>query len=252
MSSASYKWDSKSYEKNASFVFKYGEDLLSLLDPKQGENILDIGCGTGVLTKKIEQTGAKVIGIDSSEDMIESACKLGLKAYTGYAEHMSYDSEFDAVFSNATLHWIKDQKSLIDAVYKSLKKSGRFVAEFGGKGNVNAVRSALHESFKKRGIDPLKIDPWYFPDKAEYKSLLEEKGFFVEFIELFNRPTLLDGDIEEGWLNIFCKNFLNIISEEERDEFIKELVTVLKPELCDKNGKWTIDYVRIKIKATKQ
>ncbi|MHB1665734.1 MAG: class I SAM-dependent methyltransferase [bacterium] len=250
MSPASYKWDSKSYEKNASFVFKYGEDLLPLLDPKQGENILDIGCGTGVLTKKIEQTGAKVIGIDPSEDMIESARKLGLKAYTGYAEYMNYDSEFDAVFSNATLHWIKDRESLIDAIYRSLKKSGRFVAEFGGKGNVNAVRSALHESLKKRGIDPLKIDPWYFPDKAEYKSLLEEKGFFVEFIELFNRPTLLDGDIE-GWLNIFCKNFLNVISQEERDEFIKELVTALKPELCDSAGKWTIDYVRIRIKATK-
>src|SRR5262249_39834443 len=132
--STAQTWDPASYARNARFVSDLGSPVVDLLAPKPGERILDLGCGDGVLTKKLVDLGCDVVGVDSSPAQVEAAKKLGLNAFAISAEDLPYTEEFDAVFSNAALHWIKNADVMLAEVYRSLGPGGRFVAECGGCG----------------------------------------------------------------------------------------------------------------------
>jgi len=187
-------WDPASYEKNARFVSDLGSPVLELLAPKPGQRILDLGCGDGVLTKKIADLGCDVVGIDSSAAFIASARARGLDAHLIDAVALPFHDEFDAVFSNAVLHWIKRADEMIAGVHRALRPGGRFVAECGGFGCVDKIRRALVTALDNRGIDGESRVPWYYPTPGDYATRLERAGFRVDSIALIPRPTPLPGD----------------------------------------------------------
>jgi trans-aconitate methyltransferase len=247
-------WNPDSYAKNARFVSDLGEPLLRLLDPKPTEMILDLGCGDGALTEKIAAAGCQVIGIDSSMAQLQAARTRGLSVAVRLpvavmdGQRLCLKRNFDAVFTNAALHWMKQAEKVVEGVANSLKPRGRFVGEFGGKGNVETIRQALHAALRKRNIDPWQADPWYYPAPQEYCALLQRLGFAVEYIELIPRPTQLPGDIL-GWLEIFAQPFSKSVNESERVEFLTEVRTQLEPTLKRTDGKWYADYVRLRFRA---
>ena len=223
---------------------------MELLAPKPGERILDLGCGDGVLTKKLADLGCDVVAVDSSVPQVEAARKLGLKAFVIRGEDLPYNEEFDAVFSNAALHWIKSADVMLAGVYRSLKPGGRFVAECGGHGCIRKIRTALVQALNRRGFDGEARIPWYFPTPGEYATKLECAGFRVDSIALIPRPTPLPGDIV-GYLETFALNFFQGFSDEARSDLLQEVRMVLEPQLRDANGTWIADYVRLRFAATK-
>jgi trans-aconitate methyltransferase len=248
--STAQTWDPASYARNARFVSDLGSPLLELLAPKPGERILDLGCGDGVLTKKLVDMGCEVVAVDSSVPQVEAARKLGLNAHVISGEDLPYNEEFDAVFSNAVLHWIKRADAMIAGVCRSLKPGGRFVAECGGYGCVHKIRTALVQALERRGFDGEARVPWYFPTPGDYATRLERAGFRVDSIALIPRPTPLPGDIV-GWLETFALNFFQGLSDETRSEYLQEVRMVLEPQLRDADGTWVADYVRLRFAATK-
>ena len=225
---------------------------MDLLAPKPGERILDLGCGDGVLTKKLADMGCEVVAVDSSLPQIEAARKLGLNAHVISGEELLYEGEFDAVFSNAVLHWIRriDTDVMLAGVYRSLKPGGRFVAECGGHGCVHNIRTALVQALDRRGFDGEARVPWYFPTPGDYATRLERAGFRVDSIALIPRPTPLPGDIVD-YLETFALNFFQGFSDEARGHYLQEVRTLLEPQLRDANGTWVADYVRLRFAATK-
>src|SRR5712671_595526 len=198
MAEISQQWNAQDYAQNAGFVPALGEPVLELLAPLPGERILDLGCGDGVLTKKLVDLQCDVVAVDSSAPQIEAARKLGLDAHVMTAEALPFLEEFDAVFSNAVLHWIKRADPMIAAVYRALRPGGRFVAECGGHGCVHTIRTAPVQALERRGIDGEVRVPWYFPTPGDYATRLERAGFRVDSMALFPRPTVLPGDVV-GW-----------------------------------------------------
>ncbi|MBW4615491.1 MAG: methyltransferase domain-containing protein [Desmonostoc vinosum HA7617-LM4] len=247
-------WDAALYEDKHAFVWQYGEDLLQLLNPKPGEQILDLGCGTGQLTEKIALAGAEVIGIDYAPTMIEKARQNypHLRFDVGDARNFQLEQPLDAVFSNATLHWVKEADAAIASVHQALKSGGRFVAEFGGKGNVQAIAQALYTTLKTLNIPAPVMNPWYFPSIGEYATLLEQQGFDVVYAILFNRPTPLV-DKETGlanWLEMFASAFFIGMSSQQQIQVIRMIEEYLRPTFYQ-DGTWTADYRRIRIVAIK-
>jgi trans-aconitate methyltransferase len=241
-------WNSEGYARNARFVTDLGAPVLELLAPKPGEHILDVGCGDGVLTKKISDLGCSVVGLDSSADFVASARKLGLEVVDKSAYDMDFGPTFDAVFSNAALHWMKDADLVIGNVARALRPKGRFVAEMGGYGCVKTLQSALIEELNRRGYDGQAANPWYFPTVEDYGGRLAAAGFEVRSIALIPRPTPLPGDAM-GWLVTFCGSFTSALPEAEREEYLKCVRQRIKRYLCDANGQWTADYVRLRFEA---
>jgi SAM-dependent methyltransferase len=223
---------------------------VDLLAPKPGERILDLGCGDGVLTKKLVDLGCEVVAVDSSLPQVEAARKLGLNAFAISGEDLEYDQEFDAVFSNAVLHWIRRADAVLAGVYRSLKPGGRFVAECGGHGCVHKIRTALVQALDRRGLDGEARVPWYFPTPGDYATRLERAGFRVDSIALIPRPTPLPGDIVD-YLETFALSFFQGFSDAARSECLQEVRTVLEPQLRDPNGTWVADYIRLRFAATK-
>ena len=248
--SAAQTWDPATYARNARFVSDLGSPVVDLLAPKPGERILDLGCGDGVLTKKLVDLGCEVVAVDSSLPQVEAARKLGLNAHPISAEDLQYHEEFDAVFSNAVLHWIKRTDVMLAGVYRSLKPGGRFVAECGGHGCVHKIRTALVQALDRRGFDGEARVPWYFPTPGDYAARLERAGFRVDSIALIPRPTPLPDDII-GWLETFALSFFQGFFDEGRRDYLQEIRTVLEPQLRDANGIWVADYVRLRFAATK-
>jgi trans-aconitate methyltransferase len=244
-------WDPDRYARNARFVADLGAPVVDLLAPRQGERILDLGCGDGVLTAKLASLGCHVIGVDSSAQQVGAAQKLGLDARVMSGEALDFDNEFDAVFSNAALHWMRDSARVIAGVHRALKPHGRFVAELGGDGCVAKIKKALVEALNRRGVDGEAASPWYFPTVAEYSQHLTSGGFVVNYIALIPRPTPLPGDVT-GWLETFAENFTTTLPPAERPAFIAEVREALRPELCDAEGKWTADYIRLRFAADKR
>ena len=248
--STAQTWDPVTYARNARFVSDLGSPVVELLAPKPGERILDLGCGDGVLTKKLADLGCEVVAVDSSVAQIEAARKLGLNAHVISGEDLPYQEEFDAVFSNAALHWIKRADLMIGGVYRSLKPGGRFIAECGGFGCVHKIRTALVQALDRRGFDGEARVPWYFPTPGDYATRLERAGFRVDSIALIPRPTPLPGDIT-AYLETFALNFFQGFSDEARDDYLQDVRMVLQPQLRDANGTWVADYVRLRFAATK-
>jgi len=248
--STAQTWNPETYARNARFVSDLGSPVVELLAPKPGERILDLGCGDGVLTRKLVDLGCEVVAVDSSAPLIEAASALGLDARVMSAEALVFDNEFDAVFSNAVLHWIKRADPVIAGVHRALKPGGRFVAELGGYGCVDKIRTALVAALNRRGLDGESRVPWYFPTPDDYGARLERAGFRVERIALIPRPTPLPGDVI-GWLETFAQSFLDGLSGEARAEYLQEVRTTLEPKLRDGDGTWIADYVRLRFAATK-
>lgn len=248
--SAVQTWDPASYARHARFVSDLGSPVVDLLAPRPGDRILDLGCGDGVLTKKLVDLGCEVVAVDSSAAQIEAARKLGLDAREMNAEALPFTEEFDAVFSNAVLHWIKNADPMIASVYRSIRPGGRFVAECGGYGCVHKVRTALVRALDRRGIEGEACVPWYFPTPGDYATRLERAGFRVNSIALIPRPTPLPGDII-GWLETFAQSFLEGLPSTAREEYLLEVRAALEPQLRESNGTWVADYVRLRFAATK-
>ncbi len=243
-------WDPERYARNARFVADLGAPTVELLAPRAGERILDLGCGDGVLTAKLVSMGCHVVGVDSSAPQIDAARKLGLDARVMNGEALDFDSEFDAVFSNAALHWMRNPAKVIAGVERALKPHGRFVSEFGGHGCVAKIKKALVAALDRRGINGDAASPWFFPTVEEYSRHLTNGGFVINYIALIPRPTPLPGDITE-WLETFAESFTSTLLPNQRSSYIAEVQEALRPELCDAEGKWTADYIRLRFAANK-
>jgi trans-aconitate methyltransferase len=250
------KWNAELYDDKHAFVFQYGENVLELLGIQPDERILDLGCGTGYLTSQIQQKGAKVTGIDASSDMIAKAKATypEVEFFVKDGTDFHFDEKFDAVFSNATLHWIKNADAAIKCVYDALKPGGRFVAEMGGKGNVQQLIAATRQVLRKHGYTrQAETEVWYFPSLGDYTSRLEAAGFRVAFASHFDRKTpLQDGD--EGvakWITMFAPLYLLGIPQSEKQELLKEITAILEP-VYNENGQWYADYKRLRFIAVKE
>ncbi|MBT9329730.1 class I SAM-dependent methyltransferase [Paracidobacterium acidisoli] len=242
-------WNAAQYAQTGRFVADLAGGVFDLLDPQPGEHILDLGCGDGALTEKIAATGASVAGVDASPSMIAAAQARGLTARVLSAESLDYKEEFDAVFSNAALHWMRDQDAVLRGVRQALRPGGRFVAEFGGHGNIAAVRVALRAALGHQELNAEEAEHNYFPTAESYAARLERNGFRVESIGLIARPTLLPVSGMRGWLETFRRGVLDRLPEQERERVLLESVELLRPVLCDDRGQWTADYVRLRFKA---
>ncbi|GAC1663326.1 MAG: class I SAM-dependent methyltransferase [Candidatus Acidiferrum sp.] len=247
---ASQTWDPEQYAANARFVADLGMPALQLLAPCAGERILDVGCGDGALTAKIADLGCEVVGVDASAEQIAAAKKLGLDARVGDAEHLFFNDEFDAVFSNAALHWMRNPDLVIAGARRALRPTGRFVGEFGGYGCVEKIKTALVKALISRGLDGESANPWYFPGAEEYADRLTTGGFAVQYIALIPRPTPLPGDLI-GWLQTFGQSFANMLPPGQRLSYFEEVRDMLCVNLCDSNGHWIADYVRLRFSAVR-
>ena len=243
-------WDPDRYARHARFVSDLAGPVVDLLAPEPGERILDLGCGDGVLTEALAAMGCRVVGVDSSSEQIEAARGRGVDARVMEGERLTFDAEFDAVFSNAALHWMKRADDVIDGVWRALVPGGRFVAECGGKGNIATIEAVLLAALHRRGLDGMRVYPWYYPSTEEYRGRLTARGFVVRSIDLIQRPTGLPGDIT-GWLEVFAGAFVALVPATDRAGFIDEVRERLRPELYGTDGRWTADYVRLRFAATR-
>lgn len=249
------KWNSQLYDRKHDFVSKYGEELVELLAPKEGERILDLGCGTGDLSDLISRNGATVTGLDNSPEMIEAARKKypTIQFDIASADDFHVTEKFDAVFSNATLHWVLNFEAAVKCIYASLKPGGRFVAELGGKGNVSRIVTALTSTLQEYGApDAANKEVWYFPSLSEYACVLEQNGFRVVWAAHFDRPTeLKDEDGIRNWLRMFGWNYLQDLDEQT----LQKILTAVEEQIRPSNfhdARWYADYVRLRIVATRQ
>jgi trans-aconitate methyltransferase len=250
----SSQWNAELYDDKHSFVWRMAAGLLDLLQAKPGERILDLGCGTGHLTGQIAASGAKVVGVDRSPDMIQQAREKypNLQFEVMDGREITFAEAFDAVFSNATLHWIKEPEKVIEGIANVLRPGGRFVAEFGGKGNTKELLAAVARAWHKLGIPGVAPKPWYYPSIAEYSSLLESHGLEVTFATLFDRPTPLE-DGERGlrnWLTMFGGTFQDKYANDQRDAFFAAIEQEARPALW-RDGQWVMDYRRLRFVAQK-
>ena len=241
-------WDASLYAGNGRFVALLAESLVEALQPRAGQRVLDLGCGDGFLTQRIGQSGATVVGVDSSPQMIAAAKERGVDARLFNGEALPFHGEFDAVFSNAVLHWMGDHDAVLQGVYRALKPGGHFVAECGGLGNIAAIRVALLAVLTPRGIPAEQIENNKFFNPAEYRAKLERQGFLVEEITLTPRPTPLESGMA-AWLATFRRSLLELLPEAERAGAVEQIVTLLKPVLSEREGHWTADSVRLRFLA---
>jgi SAM-dependent methyltransferase len=244
------RWDPDAYERHARFVSELGAGVVELLAPQPGERILDLGCGDGFLTERLAALGCDVVGVDASAEQVAGARKRGVDARVARAEALPFEAEFDAVFSNAVLHWVRDAAGAIAAVHRALRPGGRFVGEFGGDGCVARIRAALRAALAPHGLDGAALDPWFFPTAEVYADLLARGGFAVESIALFPRPTPLPGDVAD-WLETFAQPFLAPLPSEARRPVLEDVRERLRPALYDPERGWTADYVRLRFRAVR-
>jgi trans-aconitate methyltransferase len=249
------EWNANLYNAKHDFVWKYGSDVVSLLDPRAGESILDLGCGTGHLTVQIAEAGARVAGVDRSAEMVAAArlAYPNFKFEISDARKLAFREEFDAVFSNATLHWIHEPELVLRGVWKALRPGGRFVAELGGKGNIRAMQTAFDLALVELGAAKAgEVNPWYYPSVSEYSTLAERNGFEVRFVTLFDRPTGLADGAEgmRNWISMFGADYLAKAGEARREEFLGRVEEMLRPKLF-RDGQWWADYRRLRLVAYK-
>lgn len=249
-------WNADVYDQKFNYVSHYGQGIMELLKPQKGERILDLGCGTGDLTSEIARLGADVVGMDASQEMITTALEKypSISFVVADGETFLTEEKFHAVFSNAALHWMKNAEKVVQSIERALLPKGRFVAEFGGKGNIDAIIQGITNVLQEEyAINVSSRNPWYFPSVGEYSSLLEKYGFEVSYAHLFDRPTKLpDGD--EGlfrFLDTFAMNFFPELSQGEKADAYNKIKALVKDQLF-KEGVWEADYRRLQIIAIKK
>jgi len=250
------KWNAELYDQKHAFVYQYGESVLELLDVQPGERILDLGCGTGYLTQQINDLGADVVGIDYSPEMIRKAKETypEVSFSVANASSFGFTEPFDAIFSNAALHWVKDHDAMMKCAYHNLKPGGRFVAEMGGKGNVQQLIAATKQVLLKYGYNQqAETAIWRFPSLGEYTCELESHGFRVTFAAHFDRPTALqDGDESVAkWIAMFGEQYFEGVPSDQKQLMLKEITEILRP-VYYKDGTWYSDYKRLRFTAVKQ
>ena len=244
-------WNPQRYRREAGFVAELGRPLLDLLRPGAGERILDLGCGDGRLTLEAAAGGASLTGVDLSPDLAAAARARGLDVQVADGATLPYpDAQFDAVLSNAALHWMTEPEPVLGEVARVLKPGGRFVGELGGAGNVATIVGAIAGALAQRGIEVTRAYPWYFPTPAQYRAQLDAAGFTVDTLDRFARPTDLPADIA-GWLATFAESFLAQVPEADRDPLVDDIRTALEPTLRQPDGRWVADYVRLRFSARK-
>ncbi len=247
------QWDATLYDQKHAFISEYGKSLIPLLAPRKGERVLDLGCGSGHLAHEIAEAGAEVIGIDRSQSMIvqAKAAYPEMDFRVADARTFAFDHPFDAVFSNATLHWVREADQVVERIVAALKPGGRLVLEMGGKGNILTIAIATEKAAKELGL----IAPdfgWYFPSIGEYASLLEQHGLIVQTALLFERPTPLE-EGEHGlrnWLAMFGGKRLNQLPEDQKEQLLTRTQELARPVLFQ-DGRWIADYRRLRIVALK-
>lgn len=245
------KWDSEKYTSNFSFVHQYGNDVMELIDFDKAAYAIDLGCGNGALTKRLQEKGLDVCGIDASEEMLSVARSKypDISFVCADATGFSVDRQADVVFSNAVFHWIEKEKQpkMLACVSRALKIGGQFVFELGGYGNNDLIHEKMKEVFARHGFHYEK--PFYFPSIGEYAAMVEQAGFLVKTALLFDRPTKLMGeDGLKDWIKMFLKTPFQVVPEEQREQIIDEAAAELKSVLY-KDGVWYSDYVRLRMKA---
>jgi trans-aconitate methyltransferase len=245
---ARQNWQARRYSATADFVSSLATPVLELLSPQPGERILDLGCGDGVLSEKIVAAGAELVAVDAAPDMVAAAITRGIDARLMPGQDLTFEREFDAVFSNAALHWMHPPDSVLAGVGRALKPGGRFVGEMGGHNNTAAILVALAAVLGRRGLDAHRLTPWYFPSAASYRKKLEGAGFSVTDIGIFPRPTVLTSGIA-AWLDNFAEDFLGVLPEPDRQAARAEVADLLRPVLVDETGAWIADYVRLRFRA---
>jgi SAM-dependent methyltransferase len=248
---AGQHWDPERYQREAGFVAELGRPLLDLLAPRAGERILDLGCGDGRLTLEAAAGGARLTGVDLSPDLAVSARARGLDVQVADAAALPYpDASFDAVLSNAALHWMTEPEPVLGEVARVLKPGGRLVGEMGGAGNVAGIVGAIANALAQRGVELTRAYPWYFPTPSQYRAQLQGAGFTIDRLDRFARPTELPADIA-GWLATFAESFLAQVPAGARDQLVDDIRTALEPTLQQPDGRWVADYVRLRFSAHK-
>jgi SAM-dependent methyltransferase len=255
---SSSRWSPADYASHAGFVPQLGAAAFDLLAPQPGELILDLGCGDGVLTLRIMASGARVIGLDASEEMVEAARRRGVDAFVADAQALGLDSQgarfgqFDAAFSNAALHWMLDPDAVASGVFSVLKPGGRFVGEMGGDGNLATLRRGLRDELIARGYPVPAADPQWYPGVEEFTRLYACAGFVGINAQLIPRPTPLPTGVA-GWVKTFRAGWLDVaaVPEAERDAVAAAVEARLQPLLQQPDGGWTADYVRLRFTMRK-
>ncbi len=242
------EWCAARYAAQCGFVSALGDTILGWLAPQPGERVLDLGCGDGAFTEKIAASGAVVVGVDASADMVAAARGRGLDARLAEGHTLDFDDPFDAVISNAALHWMREPDRVLGAVARVLRPGGRFVAEMGGFGNVAAVRVAIHAALARRGVDGPALCPWYFPTVEEYGARLVGAGFAVDHLELVPRAVTVASGMH-AWCANFTASYQRVLLAADRAAFVDEVVALLEPVMRRPDGTWTCDYVRLRFRA---
>ena len=247
---ARHEWDPALYAAHAAFVPALGAPVLDLLTPLPGEHILDLGCGDGVLTARIVAAGASVVGIDNDAAMVAAAREKGLDARLMDAKLLHFTHEFDAVFTNAALHWVGAPALVSAGVARALKPGGRYVGEFGGHANIAAIRVAVRSVLATRGYRVEPMETSYYPTAGAFRAVLETAGFAIETCEIIPRPTPLPTGMT-AWLNTFRGGFIDSagVPPDKRAQVIGDIRALLRPVLADEAGNWVADYVRIRFSA---
>jgi SAM-dependent methyltransferase len=245
------RWDPSLYATHASFVPALGAAVLDLLAPQPSERVLDLGCGDGVLTQKLIAAGCDVVGVDADPAMVAAAQAKGIDARLGDARALDFDAEFDAVFTNAALHWVGQPDVVTAGVKRALKAGGRYVGEFGGHANIAAIRTALIAVLARHGFPAAGAETSYYPTAEAFRAVLEAGGFVVDSCAIIPRPTPLPASGMAGWLETFRGGFIDAagVPDDQKDQIITETVALLAPALQAADGQWIADYVRIRFSA---
>ncbi|WP_454884045.1 class I SAM-dependent methyltransferase [Sphingomonas oryzagri] len=249
---ATNRWDAEDYKTNAAFVPTLGAPVVDLLAPQAGERILDLGAGDGALTVKLVEAGATVVGVDASPEMIAAARARGLDAHVADGQALAFGPQFDAVFSNAALHWMLDPPAVARGVFAALRPGGRFVGEMGGQGNIATLRAALHAELKARGYQTNDRDPQWYAAPDEFVAIYEAAGFTDISATLIPRPTPLPAGVA-GWLRTFRTGFLDAagVPDEEQHEVAQAVEARLEAAFRQPDGSWLADYVRLRFSMRK-
>lgn len=248
----SSQWNASDYGRNGAFVPALGLPVVELLDPNPGEHILDLGCGDGTLTQALVDAGAIVTAVDASEDMVAAARARGLDAEVMDGEKLAFDGIFDAVFSNAVLHWMLDGAAVATGVHRALKSGGRFVGEMGGAGNVRALRAALNAEIEARGYVLPERDQQWYPSVEEFSAIYGKAGFSDIDAWLIDRPTPLPAG-PAGWFRTFRSGYCDMIGVpvEAREGIYTAAEARMPADMLGEDGIWRADYVRLRFSMRK-